>query len=212
MAVITPAATNVGEVQAYCARLENMSRSKLLKMGLDGTGLEPTTAEAALGITAGGIAAQALQMGIDGYTTFKYEMRTETNDALVINLTDDLGVNFLTADTFRRVDLEVYASADADYGFVPQTFIVQGASTPVVATTLQTAVADIGLTTIESGLLKSVAAGDLLNSGAVRNLAVPSQSSNDIIVTYTGVSNLDLFATLLIKVYPLVYQESPVTD
>ena len=212
MAAITPAITNTGVVKAYCQRLENFDRASLLRMGLDGAGLTPTTAEAALGVTAGGIAAQALQMALDGYTTFDYQAVAETNDALTVNLTDTLGIDFLTVSTYRRVAFETFASCDADVGVVRREAIVQGAATPIVIQTAVTSVADIGLATIEAGLLKSVAAGDLLASGAVIPFCSLAQSSNDIVLTYTGISNIDTNATIRIYVYPVESQALFATD
>lgn len=212
MAVITPAVTNVGKVRAYCARLENYDRASLLKIGLDGSGFAPTTAEAALGITAGGIAAQALDMALDGYTTFDFQCATETNDALTINLTTLLGINFLTVGTYRKVEFETFANGDADVGCVLRTAIVQGAATPVVAQTAVTSVADIGLATIEAGLLKSVAAGDLLASGAVIPFCSLAVSTADLVLTFTGVTNKDMNATVRIYVYPLETQALFVED
>ncbi len=212
MAAITAAVTLVGPVRAYCARLENFSRAALLKLGLDGQGFAPTTAEAALGITAGGIAKQALDMALDGYTTFDFQAVAETNDALTMNLTDLLGIDFLTVSTYRRVAWEVYANADADVGLVKREAIVQGAATPIVIQTAVTSVADIGLATIEAGLLKSVAAGDLLAAGAVIPFCSLAQSSNDIVLTYTGISNIDTNATVRVYVYPLESQALFVTD
>lgn len=212
MAAITPAITNVGEVRAYCARLESMTRAKLLKLGMDGTGLTPTTAEAALGITAGSIAAQALQMALDGYTTFDFQAVAETNDALTVNLTDTLGIDFLTVSTYRRVRWEIFANCDADVGLVHREAIVQGAATPIVAQTAVTSVADIGLATIENGLLKSVAAGDLLASGAIVPFGSLAQSSNDIVLTYTGITDKDTNATIRLYVYPQESQALFPTD
>jgi hypothetical protein len=183
-------------------------------MGQDGTGLQPTTAEAALGITAGDIANQALMLALDGYVTFELKVQTETNDALVFNLTDDIGVDSYKVSTFRRVDWEVYANADADVGMVVGSMIIQGAATtPIVAATLQTAVADVnGIVTIETGRLKSVAVGDLLASAVVVPFIVPSVASNDPILTFTGISNIDINATVKVYVYPLVSQALFVTD
>lgn len=212
MAVITPAIANTGVVKAYCARLEQFSRAKLLKMGLDGTGLAPTTAESALGITAGGIAEQALQMALDGFVTFDYQVVAETADALTVNLTDTLGIDFLTVSTYRRVAFDTFANCDADVGLVHREAIVQGAATPIVIQTAVTSVADIGLATIEGGLLKSVAAGDLLASGAVVPFCSLAQASNDIVLTYTGITDKDTNATVRLYVYPLEAQALFVSD
>ncbi len=216
MAAITAAVTNVGAVKAYCPRVENLSRAAQLKLGLDGQGFAPTTGEAARGVTAGSIARQALDMALDGYTTFDFQAVFETNDALIINLsnlTTGLGIDFLTVSTYRRVSWEIFANADADVGMVRGDAIVQGATTPIVASTLQTAVADVnGIVTIETGRLKSVAAGDLLASAAVIPFGVLSQSTNDIIMTLTGISNIDVNATVRLYVYPLEAQALFVTD
>lgn len=213
MAAITPAVVS-RTPRAYSNRLEQYGRRELLAMGQDGSGLQPTTAEAALGLTAGDIAKLALDMALDGYATFEFKLQTETNDALVINLTDDLGIDFLKANAFRRIDWEVYANADADYGMMPGTAIVQcNATTPVVAATLQTAIADVnGIVTIETARTKAVATGDLLASGVSIAFIVPSQSSNDVILTFTGITNIDVNATVKVYVYPMVSQALFVTD
>ncbi len=212
MAAITPAATNVGRVRAYCGRLENFDRAALLRMGLDGSGFAPNATETALGITAGSIAVQALDLALDGYTTFDFQVVAETNDAVTINLTTLLGIDFLTVGTYRKVEFETFANADADVGCVKRTAIVQGAATPIVIQTAVTSVADIGLATIETALTRQVAAGDLLASAAVVPFCSLAQSSNALVLTYTGISNIDTNATVRIYVYPLETQALFVTD
>src|SRR5688572_15117987 len=102
---------------AYCERLENFDRASLLRIGL-GSGFAPTTAEAALGVTSDSIRDQALQLATKGYVEFEFMMSADTNTAGVINLTDTLGIDFLSTGYSRRVDVEALVSADVDKGIV----------------------------------------------------------------------------------------------
>ena len=182
---------------AYCVRLENYSRAALLKMGLDGSGLEPTSAEETLGITAGSIAAQALQLAVDGFVTFEFDMAADTNTAGVFNLTD-LGVDF-PADTSRRLGFECLVSADVDKAFLFQESLVAGAATPIVYNPAIT-VDPAGTATS----IRGIGAGDLISTSVVVPTAVFSQSSNEIILTLTGVTNIDTRWKCKVKVYPKV--------
>lgn len=185
---------------AYCGRLENYSRAELLKMGLDGSGLSPTSAETTLGITAGSIAEQALQLALDGYVTFYATMAADTNTAGVINLTDTLGVDFLTASCSRRVDVEAYVKADVDAGAVNESYLVACAATPIVYRYLQGFTADAAAA---ANARATVGAGDV-TTAILGSAAVLSQSSNDVILTLTGITNIDTTWVVKIKVYPKV--------
>src|SRR5690606_2449420 len=87
---------------AYCQRIESLSHGALLKIGLDGQGFEPDTDEVALGLTAGEIARQCLELALKGYVTLRVEGTTDTNtaDSDALNLSD-VGVTFPAA-TVRR--------------------------------------------------------------------------------------------------------------
>jgi hypothetical protein len=212
MAALTAALVNSGPVKAYCQRLEQFSRAALLKLGLDGQGFAPTTAEAAAGITAGGIAAQALQMAVDGYTTFQLLGQTETNDTVTtFNLSDQL-VDFLTANTIRRVDLEAYITADADAGLLLRKAMVAGGATPLVGLTDITFGTDAATATKEGGNLVSVARGDFLGSSLIVPDVKVEQSGNKVRLSITGITNIDMFWQVRVLVYPLIAQTLPVTD
>jgi hypothetical protein len=181
----------------YCVRLEQFDRAALLRIGLDGQGLSPTTAETALGITAGSIARQALQLALDGYVEFQFTMAADTNTAGVVNLTD-LGVDF-PADTSRRLDAEVFVSADVDKGLVKEEVLVAGASTPVVYRLLQGFTADAAA----AANARAAGAGDW-SVALLGSAAVFSQSSDEIILTLTGITNIDTRWVCKVRVYPKV--------
>lgn len=188
VSTITPA--------AYCERLERFSRRTLLGIAQSG-GLQPTTAEAALGITAGSIADQALQLALDGYVEFVFTMAADTNTAGVVNLTDTLGVDFLTADTSRRLDAEVFVSADVDKGLVKEEVLIKCAATPVVYRLLQGFTADAAA----AANARAAGAGDW-SVALLGAAAVFSQSSNDIILTLTGITDIDTRWFVRLRVYP----------
>lgn len=193
-AAVVSASTPVG----YCARLENMSRAALLKMGMDGSGLEPTTAEDTLGITAGSIAAQALQLALDGFVTLEFEMAADTNTAGVFNF-NDVGVDFV-ADTSRRIDFECLVSADVDKALIQRTVLIAGASTPIAYSLVERLTADAAAVTS----ISAIGAGDLISTAAVVPTAVFSVSSDEVIVTLTGVTNIDTRWKCKAKVYPKI--------
>lgn len=185
---------------AYCGRLEQFGPTELFRIGLDGSGLAPTTAETTLGITAGSIAQQAFQLATKGYVEFVVTMAADTNTAGVVNLTDTLGVDFLTASTSRRVEVDALIKADVDASWVKERYLVACAATPVVYRFLQGFTADAAAAANASA---TVGAGDLttaINGSA----AVLSQSSNDVILTLTGITNIDTTWVVYIRVYPAV--------
>lgn len=184
---------------AYCGRLEQFGKRELLAMGVDGTGLQPTTAEAALGITAGSIAEQALCLALNGYVEFTLTMAADTNTAGVVNLTDTLGIDFLSPDHSRRLDAEVFVSADVDKGLVKEEVLVACAATPIVYRLLQGFTADAAA----AANARAAGAGDW-SVALLGAAAVFSQSSNDIILTLTGISNIDTRWVVKIRVYPKV--------
>lgn len=190
LSAITPA--------AYCNRLEQFPRKNLLGISQSG-GLTPTAAETALGITAGSIADQALALYLDGYVEFTLTMAADTNTAGVVNLTDTLGVDFLTTSCSRRIDVEVFVKADVDAGLVKEELLVACAATPIVYRLLQGFTAD-GAAAANA---RAAGAGDwsvaLLGASTVL-----SQSSNDIILTLLGITDINTTWFVKIKVYPKV--------
>lgn len=214
MAALTPAVVVQG-FPAYCQRLENLAPRDLLRVGLAGNGdnsqLEPNTAEAALGLTRGVIADQALMLATRGFVEFEARGQTETNDTVVtLNLTDLL-VNF-PAGSLRRLDVDAYITADADAGDLRLTAIVAGGTTPLVAVTKLKGIEDAATATSEGGIRYSVAAGDFLASSLIVPTVLFEQNTNKIRLSFTGVTNLDMFWTFKIKIYPLIVQTFPVTD
>jgi len=189
LSTITPA--------AYCNRLEQFSRGALLRIGLDGQGLQPTAAETTLGITAGSIAQQALALALDGYVEFNFTMAADTNTAGVVNLTTTLGVDFLTASTSRRIDVECFVAADVDKGFVQEKLLVAGAATPIVYRFLQGFTADAAA----AANARAAGAGDwsvaLLGASTVLSV-----STADVILTLLGITNIDTTWVVKLRVYP----------
>jgi hypothetical protein len=142
----------------YCNRLEQFGRAELLRIGTDGSGLAPTTAETTLGITAGSIAQQALALALDGYVQFEFTMASDTNTAGVFNLTTK-GVDFLQGFT---ADAAAAANARATIGAGDLTTAINGAA------------------------------------------AVLSVSTADVILTLTGITNIDVTWVVRVKVFPKV--------
>lgn len=190
LSAITPA--------AYCNRLEQFNRKALLGIAQSG-GLTPTAAETALGITAGAIADQALQLYLDGYVEFTFTMAADTNTAGVVNLTDTLGVDFLTTSCSRRVDVEAFVAADVDKGLVKEELLIACAATPIVYRLLQGFTADAAA----AANARAAGAGDW-SVALLGAAAVVSQSSNDIILTLTGITNIDTTWHVRVRVYPKV--------
>src|SRR5688572_12286641 len=187
LSAITPA--------AYCNRLEQFPRKNLLGISQSG-GLTPTAAETALGITAGAIADQALALYLDGYVEFTLTMAADTNLAGGANLTDTLRVDFLTASTSRRLEAEVLVKADVDAAVAQANTLVACASTPIVYNMAITVDAAGTATSI-----RAIGAGDLISGAVVVPTAIFSVSSDDVILTLTGVSNIDTTWYIKIRVY-----------
>lgn len=114
----------------YCERLEFLALPDLLKVGLDGAGLNPTTAETALGITAGDIAAQALELAHKGYVSFVRTGRCTTNDTITLELV----ARGVTADAgfVRRIEIRAHSVDDAGVASYERRFIVEGGATPTL--------------------------------------------------------------------------------
>lgn len=115
---------------AYCERLENFGLAELLRMGQDGSGMAPTTAETTLGITAGDIAAQALELALRGYVTFKRTFTCSTNDTVTLELIAR-GVTF-DAGFVRRLEARVHSVDDAGLASFDRRYIIEGGTTPTV--------------------------------------------------------------------------------
>ena len=211
MAALTPQVNNSNPA-AYCERLEQFDRKALLAMGLDGSGLQPTTAETTLGLTAGAIAQQALALALDGYVEFTVNAQTETNDTVTSFNLSDKGVDFLTAATYRRVDIECFMTSDADAGLLRRVCVVAGGTTPVVVMTKLKGIEDAATATSEGGIRNSVVAGDFLAASLIVPDVLLEQNTNKIRLSFTGITNIDLFWQIKVRVYPKVAQTFPVTD
>lgn len=182
---------------AYCERLEQFGQDTLLAIGM-GSGLAPTTAEAALGLTQDAIKRQALQLATRGYVEFEWRMHADTNTAGVINLTDDLGVDFLTASHSRKVEWECFVKADVDQGYLKRGASVAMAATPIVGLLPVSMTDDDGLSDTTE-LLTAVLPGDTATVTAVLSV-----SSNDVILTLTGVTDIDTRWHTMLRVYPKI--------
>jgi hypothetical protein len=193
------AAVFTKEPGVYLERLENFDTQTLLRIGL-GAGIEVTDAERLLGHTPDSARRQALSMATKGYAEFDFAMSADTNTAGVINLTDDMLVDFLTPSHSRRVDVECFISADVDKAIVKEELLVACAATPIVYRLLQGFTADSAAATNA----RATGAGDL-SVTVLASAAVLSQSSNDVILTLTGVSAIDTRWVGKIRVYPKVY-------
>lgn len=188
----------------YCQRLERFTRSALLRIGLDGQGLEPTAAEVLLGLTAGEIASQALQLALDGYVEFKYQVSESTNGTDVINLTTRTsnvggGVDTTTADGMRKVEYSLQSSDDANYRNFERRFYIKH-DTLAVSIVPGSVLLQDALTTVDA------TSGNFGTAGA--ETLVPSVSSTDVILTYTGQSGDATLATIKVRIFPLELQSN----
>jgi hypothetical protein len=168
----------------YCQRIERFSRQALLRIGMDGTGLEPTTAEAALGLTAGEIASQALALALDGYVEFEYAVSETTNG---------------TDDGMRKVEYSLQSSDDANYRNFERRFYIKN-DTLAVSIVPGSVLLQDALTTVDA------TSGNFGTAGA--ETLVPSVSSTDVILTYTGQSGDATLATIRVRIFPLRLQSN----
>jgi hypothetical protein len=182
---------------AYCSRLDNIRNLDTLVRLAQGSGFAPNAADTALGLDQDMIKAQCLQLATKGYVEIQWKMSADTNTAGVINLTDDLGIDFLTPSMSRRIDVECFVSADVDKGLIKEECLVAMAATPIVYRMLQGFTADSAAATNA----RAVGAGDW-SVALLGAAAVLSQSSNDVILTLTGITNIDTRWIVKIKVYP----------
>jgi hypothetical protein len=195
-AAVLSACTPVG----YCNRLEQFGRSELLRIGTDGSGFAPNAAETTLGITAGSIASQALALALDGFVTFEFTMAADTNTAGVFDLTAK-GVDFLTVGCSRKVEYEIFVKADVDAALLTQTSLVACAATPIVYNLIKTVEAG-GSSAAAS--VRDIGAGDLISTATVVPTATLSVSTANVILTLTGVTNIDTTWVVKVKVFPKV--------
>jgi hypothetical protein len=190
---------------AYCERLEDMSPQALMRIALDGQGLAPTAAETLLGITAGDIALQALELATKGYVSFVARIADDTNDTADIILSSR-GVTFATGFA-RRVEA-CAISADGDNVTMEETTaIVQGHDTLSSAVVTYFGVAHLvtnGLTVAAVNPSKTSVSG--LGLTGIGAQTVTILNSTGIRVRYTGQSSDVWTGTLIARVYPKVVQ------
>lgn len=194
------ATTSLSRV-AYCERLETFDRAALLKMGLDGTGLAPTAAETTLGLTAGEIAAQALQLALDGYVSFKISTRCTTNDAVTLELIAR-GVT-CSAGVTRRIHILADSVDDAGVASFEQRFIIEGGATPTVNIFLASDTVESGGASAQVDPRRTVAAATEPQTFAL------AAGAGTLTFTYTGQSGDVTNAVIEIRVFPksgLVYE------
>ena len=183
----------------YCNRLEQFNRRVLLSIAQSG-GLQPTAAETALGITAGSIADQALALALDGYVEFCFTMAADTNTAGVFNLTTK-GVDFLTTSCSRKLEAEVFVKADVDAALIVGQTLVACAATPIVYNQRNTI--DVGDALVTQNVdVRAISAGDLISTLTTVPTAVFSVSTADVILTLTGVTDIDTTWVVKVRVYP----------
>jgi hypothetical protein len=183
---------------AYCERLEFLDRATLLRIGSDGTGLAPTTAETTLGLTAGDIAAQALQLALDGYVSFVRTGRCTTNDTITLELV----ARGVTADAgfVRRIQVLGHSVDDAGVASFDRSYVIEGGSTPTVQTfggsTFAAVQTTNGLATLDVDLERTQQA-----SAEAQTLALAA-GAGSLTITYTGQSGDVTNMQFEVRVFP----------
>jgi|GEM_PF-5603776 len=189
----------------YCERLESFQPAELLRMGLDGTGLAPTAAEVTLGITAGDIALQALELATKGYVSFVTRVSQTTADTSDVILSSR-GVSFATGYA-RKIEVEAI-SADGDNVTLEETTaIVQGHDTLSSAVVTYYGVAHLvtnGLGTAAVNPSKTSVSGLGLTGIGAQTVTV--LNSTGIRARFTGQSSDVVTGTMVVRVYPKVIQ------
>jgi hypothetical protein len=189
----------------YCERLESFQPAELLRMGLDGTGLAPTAAEVTLGITAGDIALQALELATKGYVSFVTRVSQTTADTSDVILSSR-GVSFATGYA-RKIEVEAI-SADGDNVTLEETTaIVQGHDTLSSAVVTYYGVAHLvtsGLTVAAVNPSKTSVSGLGLTGIGAQTVTV--LNSTGIRARFTGQSSDVVTGTMVVRVYPKVIQ------
>jgi hypothetical protein len=174
-------------------------------MGLDGTGLAPTAAEVTLGITAGDIALQALELATKGYVSFVTRVSQTTADTSDVILSSR-GVSFATGYA-RKIEVEAI-SADGDNVTLEETTaIVQGHDTLSSAVVTYYGVAHLvtnGLTVAAVNPSKTSVSGLGLTGIGAQTVTV--LNSTGIRARFTGQSSDVVTGTMVVRVYPKVIQ------
>lgn len=186
---------------AYCERLEDFKLAKLLGIGLSG-GLAPTTAEAALGLTAGDIADQALELACKGYVSFTRTGTCSTNDAVTLELVAR-GVT-ASAGFVRRIEIRAISVDDAGVASYERRFEIEGGATPTINTFG-------GVVTSEETLLKG-SAGSEVALDYTRTVQVGTEAqtfgfaagAGSLTFTYTGQTGDVTNFRFEVRVFPKV--------
>lgn len=168
----------------YCERLEQFDRLTLLKMAEDASGLQPTAAETALGITAGDIAAQALELALDGYVKFVRTGRATTNDTDTLELVArgvTAGAGFV-----RRIEISADSVDDAGVASFERRFIVEGAATPVLGTFGGAAAVETTIETSTGGASTSIDYTRTIQAGTEAQTFGFAAGAGTLTFTYTG--------------------------
>lgn len=177
----------------YCERLEQLGLRELLRTGIDGQGLQPTAAEVLLGITAGDIADQALELATKGYVSFKRTFTCSTNDTVTLELIAR-GVT-ASAGSWRKIELVGSCGDDAGVATFTRTYGVLGATTPVLDVTFADYLRTASLP-VEFDPERTAQAGT-----EAQTLAMAA-GSGTLTVTYTGQSGDVTTGFFEVRVYP----------
>lgn len=185
---------------AYCERLESLSPRALLGLALDGQGLAPTTAETTLGLTAGEIAAQALELATKGYVKFVRTGRCTTTDTITLELIAR-GVTF-DAGFVRRIEISAHSVDDAGVASYERRFVIEGGATPTINTFG-------GVGTTETTMLKGSAGSEVafdytrtVQAGTEDQTFALAAGASTLTFTYTGQSGDVTNVYFEIRVFP----------
>lgn len=186
----------------YCERLESLSLPALVRVAQDGAGLAPTAAETLLGITAGDIALQALELSQKGYVSFIKSAACTTTDAVTIELIAR-GVTF-PASSVRRIEITAHSCDDAGVASYERRFVIEGAATPVIGTFG-------GVAATETTMLKGSAGSEVaFDYTRTEQAAAESQTfalaagASTLTFTYTGQSGDVTNVWFQVKVFPKI--------
>ena len=177
----------------YCERIESFGQAELLRMGLDGTGLAPNATETALGITAGDIAAQMLELATKGFVTFRKGFTCSTNDAVALEMVAR-GMT-AAAGSWRRLDTIAVSGDDAGIARISRSYGVLGAATPVLDEFPSIVLMTAGLPA-DVDIQRTVAAATEAQTFAT------AAGSGTGTVTYTGQSGDVTTGFFEVRVYP----------
>jgi hypothetical protein len=186
----------------YAERIENIAPRTLLRMALDGQGLEPTAAEVLLGITAGDIAAQILELATKGYVSFVRTGNCTTNDAVTLELMAR-GVT-AAASTVRRIEIQAHSIDDAGLASYERRFIVEGAATPVLGTFGGAAAVETTIETATGGASTAIDYTRTVQVGTEPQTFAFAAGAGTLTFTYTGQTGDVTNFRFEIRVFPKI--------